>query len=118
VAEVIKEEIAALILHGLKDPRIGFVSVTRVEVSEDLRHAKVFVSVYGDGESTKKSIEGLENAKGFIRQRIGKRIRMRYLPEITFRVDRSIIESIRIEEIIDSIHQGNERENIPDSQPT
>jgi ribosome-binding factor A len=116
VAEVIKEEIGNLILHTLKDPRIGFISVTRVEVSSDLRHAKVFVSVYGDSKSTKRSMAGLESAKGFIRQRIGERIRMKYLPEIVFKLDQSISESIRIEKIIDSVCKRNEKTTTGDSQ--
>lgn len=116
VGELIKEEIAELILHKLKDPRIGFVSVTRVEVSQDLRHAKVFISVYGDEKAKKKSIKGLESAKGFIRQKIGERIRMRYLPEIIFKVDDSILEYFRLGEILSSIHKENERGNIEDHQ--
>lgn len=118
IGELIKEEVARLILYKLKDPRIGFVSVTRVEVSSDLRHAKIFISVYGDDRATKRSIEGLKSAKGFIRHQIGEKIRMRYLPELVFKLDDSILESIKIGQIINSLHKDGEEGNIEDSQDT
>src|SRR5690606_12731010 len=89
VAEQAKKELGD-ILRTLKDPRIGFVTVTDVEVSNDLSHLKIFVSVYGDQESRQQSLEGLQAAKGLIRSELGRRIRLRMTPEIEFRLDTSL----------------------------
>ncbi|NLW16358.1 MAG: 30S ribosome-binding factor RbfA [Firmicutes bacterium] len=79
------------IIHGsLKDPRVGFVSVTAVEVSRDLRHVKAFVSVMGDEAEQEQTVATLNNAADYIRTEIGKRIRLRHTPEIIFRLDKSI----------------------------
>ncbi|MGE5484251.1 MAG: 30S ribosome-binding factor RbfA [Ignavibacteriales bacterium] len=100
VAEAIKEEISDIIHHEIKDPRVGFASITSVEVSRDLRHAKVFVSVLG-GESEKtETIKGLESASGFIRSELGRRVRLHHTPEILFRLDESIERAARIARII------------------
>ncbi|MGI6552145.1 MAG: 30S ribosome-binding factor RbfA [Clostridia bacterium] len=108
IAEEMKREIASIIRDEVKDPRVGFVTVTGVEVSGDLRHAKVFVSVYGDDEKTKLALEGLEKAKGFIRKEIGERIKLRFVPEISFRFDESIRHGAKITELLGRI-QGQER---------
>ena len=89
VAEQAKKELGD-ILRTLKDPRIGFVTVTDVEVSNDLSHLKIFVSVYGDQEARQQSLEGLQAAKGLIRSELGRRIRLRMTPEIEFRLDTSL----------------------------
>src|SRR6056297_355537 len=88
--ELLKEEISQIIMREVKDPRIGFVSLTDVEVSGDLRHAKVFVSVYGSDEEKEETMEGLKQATGFIRKLIGERIKIYHIPEIIFRYDDSI----------------------------
>ncbi len=106
VAKVIKEKMGEIVTRRLKDPRIGFVSITRVEVSSDLRKARIYISVCGDEGVSKETMEGLERAKGFIRQEIGQGIRLRYLPEIFFLIDPSIKESFRIKEILDSLPKG------------
>ncbi len=100
VGEAIKEEISDIIRNELKDPRVGFASITRVEVSRDLRHAKVFVSVFGDEAQKAETIRGLESAAGFIRSEIGKRIRLHHTPEIVFRLDESIEHAVRIAKIL------------------
>lgn len=99
VREEIKKE-SSEIIRGMKDPRIGFVTVTDVEVSNDLRHAKIFVSVYGEEEEKERTLEGLEAARGFIRTELGKVIRLRYTPEITFRLDSSLERGARINQLI------------------
>jgi len=88
------------VIRKLKDPRVGFVTVTDVEVSGDLRHVKVFVSVYGDEESKKETMRTLERASGFFRTELGQRIRMRYTPEIHFKFDESMERGARIFELL------------------
>ncbi|MGB9886351.1 MAG: 30S ribosome-binding factor RbfA [Moorellales bacterium] len=108
VAEQIKKEIAAILKYEMKDPRLGFVSVTEVELSPDLRYAKVYVSVLGGEEARKESLEVLARATGFIRREIGERLSLRFVPEITFRFDPSIQRGVRIAEIINQLHREEE----------
>lgn len=95
------------ILRTMKDPRIGFVSVTDVEVSRDLRHVKVFVSVYGDEEEKTATMDALVKAQGFVRTELGKRIRLRHTPEIVFRADESIERGARINELLRTMGEGS-----------
>ena len=108
VADLIQEEICQMLRRTIKDPRIGFVTITRVEVSEDCRSAKVYFSVAGTLEERERSMKGLDSARGYVRRELGKRIRLRYTPEIMFRFDPSIEYAIHVEELIQSIHQGKE----------
>ena len=107
VREEIKKEVSDII-REMKDPRIGFVSVVDVEVSNDLRHAKIFVSVFGDESEKKQSLAGLEAATGFIRTEIGRRIRLRHTPEILFRLDSSIERGARINQLLNEIGPARE----------
>ncbi|KUO52279.1 MAG: ribosome-binding factor A [Desulfitibacter sp. BRH_c19] len=109
VAEQMKKEMAAIIEHQVKDPRIGFITITNVELSNDLRHAKIFFSSLGNDEEQKKSLEGLEKAKGFIRKEIAQRIQLRYAPEILFRIDNSIEHGVKISRILSEI-KSDEKE--------
>ena len=108
VGELLKEEISQIVLREMKDPRIGFVSVTDVEVSGDLRHAKVFISVYGSDEEKKETLEGLQQAKGFVRKLVGERIKIHHTPEIIFRYDDSIENGVHISEIIKDLKESGE----------
>ncbi|HHY92291.1 MAG TPA: 30S ribosome-binding factor RbfA [Firmicutes bacterium] len=103
--EAFRKEISSLIQRELKDPRIGFVSVTAVDVSGDLRHVTVYVSVYGRPEEKKNSLEGLERATGFIRSELGRRIRLRYTPEVVFRLDESIAHGVELANLITRIQK-------------
>jgi ribosome-binding factor A len=103
VEELLKVEISDIIQRELKDPRVGFITVTDVEITPDLRHARVFVSVLGDESQQKASMKALKSASGFIRGELGKRIRMRVTPEIEFRVDESIERGARIFELLQQI---------------
>lgn len=94
--ELFKEEASAIIQRRLRDPRIGFVSVTDVEISADLRHAKIFVSVLGDTEAKRQTLEALEHAAGFVRGELGRRVNLRYTPEVLFRLDESIERGTRV----------------------
>ena len=105
LAEAIKKEVSAL-LREMKDPRIGFVTVTTVEVSSDLRYAKVFVSVFGREAQQEDALKALRRAQGFVRTELGRRIRLRHTPEVTFVLDRSIGEGARVIRIIDEIGKG------------
>lgn len=116
VGDLIKREIAQIIQNELKDPGIGFVTITGVEVSADLRLARVFYSVLGDEESKKRSASALKRASGFIQNEIGGRLRLKYTPEISFHFDKSVEYGARIEELIQKIHRAEEsEENSPDS---
>src|SRR5690606_15860806 len=99
VREELKKE-ASDIIRKLKDPRIGFVTVTDVEVSGDLRHVKIFVSVYGDETEKSATMEALERASGFVRTEVGRRIRLRHTPEIRFVFDASMERGARIFQLL------------------
>lgn len=110
LGEQLKREISDIIRNEMKDPRIGFVSIVDVEVSKDLRHAKVFFSVLGDENEKEATLAGLENATGFVRTTLGKRLRLRHIPEIDFRLDDSIERGARIAEILRELGvEGDEK---------
>src|SRR5689334_17229848 len=89
VADAIQRHMSDLIQRELKDPRIGFATVTRVEVSHDLKYARIYISVLGSPEEQKATMQALERGKGFIRREIGQRLDLRSVPEIQFRLDTS-----------------------------
>lgn len=103
-----KKELGDIIGRKLKDPRIGFVTVTGVEVTGDLQQATVFISVFGDDEQKEQTLRGLAKASGFIRTEIGKRIRLRKTPEISFKFDESIEYGSRIETLLTDIKSSDE----------
>lgn len=105
VAEAIHEEISALLVKGVKDPRIGFVTVTGVKVTDDLHLATVYFSVIGNEEARKGAEAGLNSAKGFLRREIGKVLRMRYVPDLLFKYDDSVEYGSRIESLLKQIHE-------------
>ena len=98
--ELIKQEMSKMLLKELKDPRIGFVTVTDVEMTGDLREAKIYVSVMGGSEQVKNSLEGLNSALGFIRREIGQRVRLRFTPEISFALDTSLDYGDHIQKLL------------------
>lgn len=104
--EEIKREISDVIQRHMKDPRIGFVSVTDVELSRDLQHVKIFVSVYGDENARSQTMQALESGKGFIRGELGKRVRLRHTPEVDFRFDESLERGARIFKLLDEVKSG------------
>jgi ribosome-binding factor A len=114
VGEQMKKELSDIIGRKIKDPRIGFVTVTDVRVTGDLQQAKVYISVLGDEEQKKNTLKGLAKATGFIRSEIGQRIRLRKTPEIYFEIDESIDYGMRIESLIKQISQ--EKENKEDKE--
>ena len=103
--EVMRE--TANVIRNLKDSRIPLMtSVVKVSVTNDLRYAKVYISVMGDDETKKKAMEGLKSAAGYIRREIGKRIDLRYTPEFIFELDSSIEHGARIEQLLNNLNNG------------
>ena len=106
VGDLIKEEISRIIQQELKDPGIGFVTITGAELSDDLKHAKIFYSVLGDEEAKKESSSALRRACGFVQREMGRRLRLKYTPEIYFLFDPSVEYGARIERLIEKMHQS------------
>src|SRR5581483_9199953 len=100
LGEQIAIEVSDLLRTRVKDPRVGFASITHVEVSGDLRHAKIFVSVMGDDEDKKNTMEALRHAAGFVRHELAGRLTLRFMPEIAFRLDSSIEHGSHILDLI------------------
>jgi len=101
VAEQLRKELADIIRLELKDPRVGMITLTDVEVSPDLAHAKVFFTLLGDEEARGETEKGLKRAAGFLRSMIGQRIKIHNTPELHFAYDSSIEEGIRLSKLID-----------------
>jgi len=107
VGEQIKKEMSQILQSELKDPRIGFLTVTGVDVSNDLSQAKVYLSIMGTDQQKEDSLKALAKATGFIRSELGKRIRLRKTPELLFAIDTSIEYGSRIEELLHKLGEGN-----------
>ncbi len=108
IQELILEEISKLVQRGLKDPRIGFATITKVEVTDNLKHAKVFVSVMGTEKEKTDTLEGLQSAKGFIRNTLGKNLYLRYLPELEFKIDENAEHVEKITRILNELHSESD----------
>ena len=102
--ELFLEEISALIQRGVKDPRIGFATVTNVDLSDNLKHAKVYVSVFGTEREQRDTIEGLTRASGFIRNSLGKKLYLKYIPSLEFILDETADHVEKINKIINDLH--------------
>ena len=118
MAELLHEEISQLIQYGTQDPRIGFVTVTGVEVTPDLRQAQVYVTVLGDKADTKSTLEGLNNAKGYFRHQLGQTVSLRFIPELVFKLDTSLEHGMRIEHLLNSLEDTRSEENGENSTET
>lgn len=111
VAELIKIEVSQIIREELKDPRINqVISITTVRVTNDLKHAKVFVSVLGSQKDKESLIKGLEAATGFVKKELAKRIKMRFIPDIHFQLDNSIEYGFEISKILKDINKGDQND--------
>ncbi|MCH7897252.1 MAG: 30S ribosome-binding factor RbfA [candidate division NC10 bacterium] len=106
VGDLLKEELSEVLLREIKDPRIGFVTITGVRVSDDLRHARVYVVTHETGEGQQRTLEGLQSARGYLRGALGRRVRLRYIPDLSFWVDESLEQGFRIHEILKSLETG------------
>ena len=114
LAETIHEVICSILSRGLNDPRIGFVTITGVELTDDLSLARIFFTVIGDDKAKKDTEAGLNSAKGFIRREVGKNLTIRHTPELLFKYDSSQDYASRIDSLLKEIgieHDGNNSEN-------
>jgi ribosome-binding factor A len=120
VAELIKREVSQLLYSGVKDERVGLgmVSVTDVDVSGDLQHAKVFVSIYGNNETRAETMAGLKSATGYVRSELGQRIRLRRTPEIIFLEDRSIERGTKVLTLLSQLSQDRKDDDAIVATPT
>jgi ribosome-binding factor A len=100
VNEAVREVLSAAITNDLKDPRIGFVTVTAVDTSPDLRHAHVYVSVLGDEQARAASLKGLASSHGYLQGRVGSELRLKHTPQLDFRYDDSVERGMRITELL------------------
>ena len=105
IQEFIKQEVSRIILHELKDPRLGFVTVTDARITGDLREATVYVSLFGSDEEKKNTLAALSKAQGDIRSEVGKRLGIRYSPQIEFKEDESLEYGMKIESILHDIEK-------------
>lgn len=108
ISEEVKRIVSELIYNGLKDPRVNsMTTVTKVEVTRDLRYAKIYVSVFGNKEEKENTLSGLESAKGFIRKEISSRIDLRYAPEPIFVLDESIEQGLYMSKLIEKVNENS-----------
>ena len=107
VSDLLREEIADIIFHKMKDPRLGFITVTGVDVTEDLKISVVYVSVLKE-EEKKPTLEILNSAKSFIRSELTKRLRMKFIPSVEFRLDPSVEYGSKIDKLLDEIKKKDE----------
>jgi ribosome-binding factor A len=112
VAAVFKEEISRIIREELRDPRLGFITITHVELTLDLRLAKVYYSVLGSDKEKKETARALGSGSGFIRSLLGQGIKLRYLPELKFILDETAEYSINIQKILDKINAESAKKKV------
>jgi ribosome-binding factor A len=118
VADEIREIMSVLLQRELKDPRIGFVTITEVDVTSDFKYAKIFVSVMGTPEEKRDTMTALTSSRGFVRRELASRMTIRFVPEITFKLDQSIEHSDNINRLLNELRQADEeraREEAPAS---
>ncbi len=107
VSDLLREEIADIVIYRLKDPRIGFITITGVDVTDDIKIARVYVSVLKD-EDKKNTLDILNSAKSFIRSELSKRLRMKSIPGLEFRLDTSIEYGYKIDKLLKKIEEESE----------
>lgn len=112
VAGALKREISQIIHNELRDPRIGFVTINRVDLTNDLKYAKIYFGILGSKSDEEKTVSGLTSAKGFIKKLIGERLKLRCVPDITFKLDRSVEESIHISEILEGLKKPQKSKEV------
>jgi ribosome-binding factor A len=118
VAALIRRETSELLIHGIRDERVhqGMVSITDVEVSGDLQHCKIFVSIYGEDADKRNVLEGLKAASGYLRGELGRRLQMRRAPEVVFQLDRGIEKGTSVLHLLNRLEEERqERDEQPQS---
>jgi ribosome-binding factor A len=114
VADAIREVIAELLLREIKDPRIGMITLTGVKLTADLRHARVYFSMIGDGAARARSLAGLRSAAGFIRSQLGRRLSLRVSPDVVFEFDPSFEQAERVTQLLKATPVTSDDERDPD----
>lgn len=110
VQEAIRQEISNIVQHQIKDPRLGFITITKVDLTKDLRYAKVYFSVLGEDKDKLLALKGLNSAKGYIKGLIADRIKLRYMPEIEFKIDDSLEHRNKIYDILNKLKKERKDE--------
>ena len=110
VGEQIQKELSALLLKGLKDPRVGFVTITEVKVTSDLGLARIYFTVMGEENVRRETTQGLTSAGSYLRRELGKRLRLRHVPELIFEFDSALEYGNRIESLLQEIKQKEEHD--------
>jgi len=110
VGELIQQDLSDIILRGLRDPRVGFITIMSVDVTSDLRIAKVYFTVMGEDSDVEQTQKGLESASAYLRRELGKRLKLRHVPELIFIFDKSVAYGNHIEEIIQQIERAKDAE--------
>ncbi|MCH7825265.1 MAG: 30S ribosome-binding factor RbfA [Acidobacteria bacterium] len=108
LGDQLRVELADLIQREIRDPRVGFVTVTEVRMSPDLKYARAYVSILGDEEQTAESFDALQRAGGFLRSQIGRRLRLRHVPELRFVLDETLDTSARIDSLLEEARGKSE----------
>jgi ribosome-binding factor A len=106
VGELLQHELASLITNELKDPRVGFVTVTEVRLTKDLKSAKVYLSIYGPDAERQGALQGLQNAAGFLKRQLGQRLELRFIPELVFCLDETLDKAMRLQQLMTAISHG------------
>ena len=116
IQEFIKQEVSSMLLKEIKDPRLGFVTVTGVHLTGDLREATVYVNLFGSDREKAESLEALNNARGFIRRELARTINLRNTPDITFVMDQSIEYGVNMSHKIDEVIAADEQAQKPENE--
>lgn len=119
VAALIQQEVSLMLLHDIKDDRVGagMVSVTEVDVSGDLQHAKIYVSIYGTDEARVETMAGLKSATGYVRRELGRRVRLRRTPEVIFIEDRGLERGDRMLTLLNQLSQERQSKELENDIP-
>lgn len=115
VGALLQSALAELLVRDVRDPRIGMVTITGVELSADLKHARVFVSALGDAAAHRRTLAGLASARPYLQAQVGRRLGLRFTPELSFAFDPSFERAARIEGLLRELHPGDEP---PDAAPS
>lgn len=111
VQEALRQEISRIVQNEIKDPRLGFLTITKVDMTRDLRYARVYFSVFGEDKDKITTLKGLNSAKGYIKGLLSERIKLRFMPEIDFKIDESSAHTKKIHDILDKLEKERRNES-------
>lgn len=106
IGQLLQQALAQLLVDGVMDPRVGFVTVTEVRVTDDLKNARVYVSIYGDEAKRRETLAGLRDAAGFIKREVSHKVRLRYMPHLSFAHDATLDQAERLNQLMNAIAEG------------